>query len=100
MGWLLLYYCAVPRLNHALRTTLPKMAFQFVESHDAAILETFMAIFQIPTRRAWDDTFHNTTFANWVTQATLPLRLSGMGLRSACRTSGAAYWASWADALP
>ena len=30
--------------------------------------------------------------------ATLPMRLGGLGLRSAFRT--AAYWASWADALP
>ena len=32
--------------------------------------------------------------------ATLPLRLGGLGLRSASRTAPAAYWASWADALP
>ena len=33
-------------------------------------------------------------------QARLPLRLGGLGLRSATRTAFAAYWASWADALP
>ena len=32
--------------------------------------------------------------------ATLPQRLGGLGLRSAVRTSAAAYWASWADTLP
>ena len=32
--------------------------------------------------------------------AELPLRLGGLGLRSAVRNSLAAYWASWADALP
>ena len=32
--------------------------------------------------------------------ATLPMRLGGLGLRSAARMSPAAYWASWADALP
>ena len=31
--------------------------------------------------------------------STLPLRLGGLGLRSAERTAPAAYWASWADAL-
>ena len=31
--------------------------------------------------------------------ATLQMRLGGLGLRSARRTSPAAYWASWADAL-
>eukprot|EP00973_Karenia_brevis_P049984 6939815-Karenia_brevis.AAC.1 len=31
---------------------------------------------------------------------TLPLRLGGLGLRSADRLSQPAFWASWADALP
>ena len=31
--------------------------------------------------------------------ATLPMRLGGLGLRSAERVAPAAYWASWADAL-
>ena len=31
--------------------------------------------------------------------STLPLRLGGLGLRSAERMAPAAYWASWADAL-
>ena len=35
-----------------------------------------------------------------MTQAQLPLRLGGCGLRSALRTAPAAYWASWADTLP
>ena len=32
--------------------------------------------------------------------ASLPLRMGGLGLRSAVRTSNSAYWASWADSLP
>ena len=32
--------------------------------------------------------------------ATLPMRLGGLGLRSATRMAPAAYWASWADAFP
>ena len=32
--------------------------------------------------------------------STLPHRLGGLGLRDACRTSEAAYWAAVADALP
>ena len=31
--------------------------------------------------------------------ATLPMRMGGLGLRSAVRCAHAAYWASWADAL-
>ena len=32
--------------------------------------------------------------------AILPMRLGGLGLRSAQRLAQAAYWASWADAFP
>ena len=32
--------------------------------------------------------------------ASLPLRMGGLGLRSMSRCSRAAYWASWADAVP
>ena len=32
--------------------------------------------------------------------ASLPMRMGRLGLRSALRTAPAAYWASWADALP
>ena len=35
-----------------------------------------------------------------VRQTMLPLRMGGTGLRSALRTSTAAYWGSWADAMP
>ena len=34
------------------------------------------------------------------TLASLPMRLGGLGLRSAARMALAAYWASWADSLP
>eukprot|EP00973_Karenia_brevis_P074052 10291742-Karenia_brevis.AAC.1 len=33
-------------------------------------------------------------------QSRLPCRLSGLGLRSALRTSAPPYWSSWADVLP
>ena len=32
--------------------------------------------------------------------ATLPMRLGGLGLRSAARMAPGAIWSSWADALP
>ena len=32
--------------------------------------------------------------------ATVPMRLGGLGLRSARRMAPAALWASWADAMP
>ena len=34
------------------------------------------------------------------TIASLPMRMGGLGIRSATRMAPAAYWASWADALP
>ena len=40
-----------------------------------------------------------SVFANSVQTASLPLRLGGLGLRSAERTLPAAHWASWADSL-
>ena len=54
VAWLLLYYCAVPRLNHILRTTPPNMTRALAESHDAAILSTFLNIFGVPTSTSWD----------------------------------------------
>ena len=33
------------------------------------------------------------------TLSSLPMRMGGLGLRSAVRCAHAAYWASWADAL-
>ena len=32
--------------------------------------------------------------------ASLPMRMGGLGIRSASRLAPAAFWASWADALP
>ena len=32
--------------------------------------------------------------------ASVPMRMGGLGLRSASRGAEAAYWACWADALP
>ena len=40
---------------------------------------------------------HQQNTANRI--ATLPMRLGGLGLRSASRMAAGAYWASWADAL-
>ena len=34
------------------------------------------------------------------TLATLPMRMGGLGFRSAERMAPSAFWASWADALP
>ena len=57
-------------------------------------------LFHIPSGGSWDVGLHNMSYDCMAQQTTLPLRLGGMGLRSARRTSHAAYWASWADVLP
>ena len=54
-----------------------------------------------PRGRFWEDL--TGTEEDQVTArhlATLPMRLGGLGLRSAARMAPASYWASWADALP
>ena len=99
-AWLLLYFCAVPRVNHLLRNVPPVHAQVFAHSHDANVLGCFREIFQIPSGRRWDDRLHKVSFGAWVKQARLPLRLGGCGLRNSNRTSHAAYWASWADCMP
>ena len=90
-AWLLLALCATPRANHIVRALPPTQARDYAAEHDSRIWETLKNLLgHTPSRgrarRARD-------------LATLPGRLGGLGLRSAERTSPAAYWASWADAL-
>ena len=99
-AWLLLYFCAVPRINHLLRTLPPRRALIAAASHDISIREVFQNIFGIASRADWSFELHGITYDNWVHQSTLPLRLGGMGLRDSARTAPAAFWASWADSLP
>ena len=99
MAWLLLYYCAIPRLNHLLRTTPPSQSREAAATHDRNVLETFRALFGIPGHDNWDNNVHGISYNTWVAQATLPLRYAGLGLRDSTRLAPAAYWASWADSL-
>jgi len=90
-AWLLLVLSASPRANHLLRVLPPTLVESYAAQHDDAIWETLCAIMGAPERA--DD-------ARGRAIATLPGRLGGLGLRSACRTAPAAYAAAWADALP
>ena len=99
-AWLMLYFCAVPRLNHLLRTTPPTQSRAAAEAHDNNVLRTFKSIFGIQGPEGWDNTFHGVSYTAWVAQSKLPLRLGGLGLRDSARLAPAAYWASWADSLP
>ena len=92
-AWLLLLMCAAPRANHLLRNVPPQLAQSYAEGHDGLQLQTLAAL----VRREGFGGQHNQRTRHL---AQLPLRLGGLGLRSASRTSEAAYWAAWADALP
>ena len=99
-AWLLLYYCAVPRLNHLLRTLPPTIVQYIATQHDPTILDTFQRLFGISTCDSWDQQLHGVAYDTWILQAQLPLRMGGMGLRNSSRTAPATYWASWADVVP
>ena len=91
-AWLLTHYCLVPRANHLLRQTPPSLARHSAERHDAVTAEAL--------RRLLGCADISNISAEAMTQARLPPRLGGLGLRDCKRTSPAAYWASFADCLP
>ena len=80
-AWLLLLMCASSRACHAIRTMAPSASAAYARQNmlggtgdaDAAQARQIAA---------------------------LPGALGGLGLQSAETTAPAAYWASWADALP
>jgi hypothetical protein len=69
----------------------PSQSKGYARTHDRAIWETFCNLMGCPDK--YDDV------QSWQV-ASLPGRLGGIGLRSAQRSSQAAYWASWAVVLP
>ena len=91
-AWNLLTYCAIPRSNHTLRTLPPSLSEEYARGHDAAVQDTLRALLST--------TFDHSEQQRLRSISSLPTRLGGGGLRSAVRTATAAYWASWADALP
>ena len=92
-AWQLLLQSANPRANHTLRTLPPSLSSDYAREHDNGIWGTVEALLQqVPGR------LEERQFARAI--ATLPMRMGGLGLRSASRCAAAAYWASWADALP
>ena len=46
-AWLFLYFCAVPRINHRLRTVPPIFIQNIAHSHDTVIYNTFSKLFGI-----------------------------------------------------
>ena len=91
-AWLLLLMCASPRPNYLLRVLPPSQTEEFAASHDSA------ASACLRTLLGTEAPAHMSSLQQL--QAQLPLRLGGLGLRSARRVRFAAHWASWADCLP
>lgn len=91
-AWLLLTYCAAPRAQHLLRTVPPTLSATAAAAHDEAVWETLARLLQEPAPTALPLSSRTLAF--------LPARLGGLGLYAAARLAPAAYWASWADALP
>ena len=92
-AWQILVQCPNPRGNHTIRTLPPGMAVEYARVHDEGIWNTAIRVLaDIPGSEAERERAREL--------ASLPLRMGGLGLRSMSRCSRAAYWASWADALP
>ena len=90
-AWQLLLQSANPRANHAMRTLPPSVSRAYCEAHDKGIWSTAKLLIGVS----------GSTDTEEVHQlASLPMRMGGLGLRSATRCAAAAFWASWADALP
>ena len=88
---ILLFFFAVPRANHLLRTVSPNLLKKYTEAHDNAVWSTLLRLLNCNPEEARE---HQREVAQ------LPCRLGGCGLRCASRTAPAAYWAAWADVLP
>ena len=91
-AWQVLLQSANPRANHTLRTLPPALSLEYSRSHDEGIWGTALALIgQLPGTEG--DVEHAKQVAS------LPVRMGGLGLRSATRCAAATYWASWADTL-
>ena len=81
-------FCAATRANFSLRIVPPQLALGFAMAHDADVWQCFCCLLDSqPDQIAASGT------------KSLPLRLGGLGIRSAVGAQSAAHWASWADAL-
>jgi hypothetical protein len=92
-AWQLMVRCVVPRANHTLRTLGPSSAKKYADDFDTMLWDAAVNILE--AARLGDD-----TRADGRVIAEFTCRMGGVGLRSAARTSPAAFWASWADTLP
>ena len=84
-AWQVPVQCAGPRCHHFLRTIPPSRSAECAVGHDVGMLQAMESVLEgLPG----------------ATQISLPMRMGGLGIRSASRLAPSAFWASWADALP
>ena len=89
-AWQILLQSANPRANHTMRTMPPGGSADYCRAHDEGIWATVKALMDGFPAGEEDESRQ---------LATLPMRIGGLGLRSAVRCALAAHWASWSDAL-
>ena len=89
-SWLLLLYCASPRVYYALRGLRPDLTRGFAATHDQAVRTCLTQLLQLP----------NPLEDGPARTAALALNQGGLGLRSAQNHTAAAFWASWQDTAP
>ena len=91
-AWQILLQCAGPRCHHLLRTLPPSQSTEYAQHHDDGMWQALGRLLVGLT-----GTEEEKLTARHL--ASLPMRLGGLGLRSASRMAPAAFWSSWADAL-
>ena len=87
--FLLLTYCAEPRIAHLTRLVPPHLLLQSAEAHDQAITQALLALCGSSTSDALPPL-----------QAQLPLMAGGLGLLSTARRRAAGWLASWNHVWP
>ena len=91
-AWQVLLQCAGPRCHHLLRTLPPSQSLEYAVRHDEGMMQAMDNLLDGLTGGADEKEVAHEV-------ASLPMRLGGLGLRSARRMAAGAYWSSWADAL-
>ena len=92
-AWQILLQCAGPVATMFSERCPPSQSTHYAAEHDEGMLKVLSTLLGgIPGGDQEKEDARRL--------ATLPMRMGGLGLRSAARMAPAAYWASWADALP
>ena len=92
-AWLILSMCAAKRANHLLRVLPPSIVTNYAQQHDDCIWRGLCQLLEDNNPNTFQSSMHRSI-------AEIPVRAGGLGLGNSGRTSSAAYWAAWADALP